>query len=244
MAALRSLLGGPIPNRIRRPSPQIVPTAIATVATSSVATATSTPAAAQATETIQPEAEPEAGERTESFAIVSEETTAGYSIQEVFISDNNTLATAVGLTSIVTGSLTLNYDDPSASVFEPFVVDISTLKSDRSRRDRAIRTQWLESASYPLATLEVTEVRNFPVDAQEGVPVTFQLVGDMTVKEATREVVWDVSAVLEGDRLAGSATLDTMLADFGIPVPSIAGVLRVTDGITLTLEFVMQRVEE
>ena len=82
----------------------------------------------------------------------------------------------------------------AASEFEPFVVDISTLKSDRSRRDRAIRTQWLESATYPLATFEVKEMRNFPADPQEGELISFQLAGDMTVKETTVEVVWDVTA--------------------------------------------------
>lgn len=188
--------------------------------------------------------EPEDGPRTASFAIVPEESSAGYSIQEVFISDNNTLATAVGVTSIITGGLTLNYDDVTASEFEPFVVDISALTSDRSRRDRAIRRQWLESSTYPLARFEVSEVRGFPADPQEGEALSFQLAGDMTVKETTIEAVWDVTATLEGDRLTGSATFDTFLADFDIPVPSIAGVLRVTDGITLRLDFVMQRTEE
>jgi polyisoprenoid-binding protein YceI len=182
--------------------------------------------------------------RRETFTILSEESEASYSIDEVFINDNNTLATAVGVTSMITGSLTLNYDNPAASEFTPFVVDISTLASDRSRRDRAIRREWLESSTYPLATFDVTEIRNFPANPEEGTPLSFQLAGDMTVKETTREVVWDVTVTLEGDRLTGTATFVTFLADFNIPVPSIAGVLRVTDGLTLTLDFVMQRDEE
>lgn len=216
-------------------------------ATEPVPTATANEPEAAATEAsvaAQTPAEDPGEDRLVRFAIVPEETTARYSIEEVFLSDNNTLATAVGVTSQVQGGMTLNYDDPSASEFEPIVVDISTLQSDRSRRDRAIRSEWLESATYPLATLEVTEVRGFPADPQEDVPMTFQLAGDMTVKETTREVVWDVTATLSGDRLTGTATLDTFLADFNIPIPSIAGVLRVTDGITLTLEFVMEKVAE
>ncbi|MEZ4557752.1 MAG: YceI family protein [Caldilineaceae bacterium] len=73
-------------------------------------------------------------------------------------------------------------------------MDVSLLRSDRSRRDRAIRSRWLESATFPLATFKVTEVRGFPADPAEGEPIDFQLVGDMTVKETTREVVWDVTA--------------------------------------------------
>jgi polyisoprenoid-binding protein YceI len=181
--------------------------------------------------------------QTETFVIVPDESEALYSIDEVFISDNNALVTAVGRTTAITGSLTLNYADPAASTFDEFAVDISLLRSDRSRRDRAIRTRWLESATYPLATFQVTEVRGFPADPSEGQAIDFQLVGDMTVKETTRQVVWDVTATLEGDRLTGSATLATFLEDFNIPVPSIVGILRVTDGIQLTLDFTMQRVE-
>ncbi|MEZ4718168.1 MAG: YceI family protein [Caldilineaceae bacterium] len=164
---------------------------------------------------------------TETFVIVPEESEARYSINEVFISDNNALVTAIGRTTAITGSLTLNYADPAASTFDEFVVDVSLLRSDRSRRDRAIRSRWLESATFPLATFKVTEVRGFPADPAEGEPIDFQLVGDMTVKETTREVVWDVTAMLEGDRPTGSATLSTFLEDFNIPVPSIAGILRV-----------------
>ena len=165
-----------------------------------------------------------------------------FAIQEVFISDNNTLATAVGVTNELQGGMALNYDDPSDSEFAQYRVDISILRSDRSQRDRAIRTQWFESATFPLATFDVTEVRNFPANPEEGAPITFQLVGDMKVKETTREVVWEVTATLEGDRLTGAATFDTFLADFNIPAPSIAGILRVIDGITLTIDFVMERV--
>lgn len=190
------------------------------------------------TETAQTEAA-----QTETFVIVPDESEARYSIDEVFISDNNALVTAVGRTTAITGSLTLNYADPAASTFDAFVVDISLLRSDRSRRDRAIRTRWLESATYPLATFQVTAVRGFPADPSEGQAIDFQLVGDMTVKETTGEVVWDVTATLEGDRLTGRATLATFLEDFDIPVPSIVGILRVTDGIQLTLDFTMQRVE-
>lgn len=217
------------------------PLPVATETAAAVPEATTEPVV-----TAEPAAEPEQteGPHTARFVFVPEETQAGYSIREVFISDNNTLATAVGVTSQVQGEFTLNYDDPAASEFSQFVVDISTLKSDRSQRDRAIRRQWLESTKYPLATFDVREVRGLPADPQEGEAISFQLAGEMTVKETTQEVVWDVTAALEGDRLAGTATLETTLESFNIPVPSIANILRVTDGITLTLDFVMERAAE
>ncbi|MCO6449241.1 MAG: YceI family protein [Caldilineales bacterium] len=189
---------------------------------------------------------PEASEETTAgdtktvhFTLDPERSTASYSIDEIFIDENNKLATAIGRTSVLTGTLLLNYDDPTASEFGQFVADISTLQSDRSRRDRAIRSRWLESSKYPLATFNVTEIRNFPADPVEGVPIDFQIVGDLTLKEATREAVWDAIATLNGDELTGAATIFFLLEDYGIPVPSILGVLSVTDGLTLTLEFTM-----
>ncbi|MFN2201647.1 MAG: YceI family protein [Caldilineaceae bacterium] len=175
------------------------------------------------------------------LVIAPAETTVGYAIQEVFIPDQNALATAIGATNEVQGALLLNHADPAASEFDPFVVDISTLKSDRSSRDRAICAMWLESSKVPLVTFEVAEVRGFPENPDEGVPISFQLAGDFTVREITRNVVWDVTASLEDEQLTVSATLGTMLADFDIPMSSMANILRVTDGITLTLDFVTER---
>lgn len=184
-------------------------------------------------------AEPAAPE-TKTFVIVPEQTTAQYSIDEVFIDQNNRLNTAVGKTNQVEGTLVLNFADPAASELGQFTVDISTLQSDSSRRDNAIRDRWLESARYPTATFVATEIRNFPPDAKEGEAISFQIVGDMTVRQTTREQVWDVTATLNGDTLTGTATTFLLLADYGVPVPEILGMLKVTDGLTATLNFTMR----
>jgi len=63
-------------------------------------------------------------------------------------------------------------------------------------------------------------------------------VGDLKIRQTTRQVTWDVTGVLQGDRLAGTATTNIMLVDFDVEPPSIAGILSVTDGALLTLEFV------
>lgn len=184
-------------------------------------------------------AEPAAPE-TKTFVIVPEQTTAQYSIDEVFIDQNNRLNTAVGKTSQVEGTLTLNFANPAASELGQFTVDISTLQSDSSRRDNAIRNRWLESSRYPLATFVATEIRNFPAEAKEGEAISFQIAGDMTVRQTTREQVWDVTATLNGDTLTGTATTFLLLADYGVPVPEVLGILKVTDGLTATLNFTMQ----
>jgi polyisoprenoid-binding protein YceI len=175
-----------------------------------------------------------------TFTLLPEESQASYSIDEVFINQNNRLFTAVGITNEIEGQMQLNYTDPTASRFGLFTVNISTLTSDSSRRDNAIRSNWLESSKYPLATFQVTQVKNFPAAPQEGQNISFQLLGNLTIRQTTLPITWDVTAQLNGDRLTGTATTKIMLVDFGVTPPSIAGVLTVTDGATLTVNFTLQ----
>lgn len=210
-------------------------------------TVTSAPAMATAVPTEQPPATsqpanpptPTPSGDVRIFSVLSDQTTASYAVEETFLNDNNRLATAVGKTSQVSGDLALNYAAPSRSTGS-FSVDISALTSDSARRDNAIRGRWLESATYPLATFVIRSITDMPANPQEGQPVTFKMQGDMTVRQVTRAVEWDVTATLSGNTLTGAATTFIMMADFGVTPPDIIGVLRVKDGVTLTLNFTMQ----
>ncbi len=208
-----------------------------TVSPATTLVPTSFPAGNQTT----PQSSPAAPESLARFVLIPAESQAGYSIDETFINQNNKLFTAVGITSAITGELNLNYADPASSQFGEFVVDISTLTSDSPRRDNAIRQNWLESNSYPLAVFSVTSVQNFPIAPQEGELIQFQLLGDLKIREVTLPVTWEVAATLQGPRLTGAATTDIMLVDFGIEPPSIAGILSVTDGALITVNFVFEQ---
>ncbi len=221
-------------------SAALPPATIATAATTAPLPAATATSASQPAATAASTSAPEA--KNVKFVIVPDATTASYSIDEVFINQNNKLATAVGKTSNIEGELVLNYSDPSASEFGQFTVDISALKSDQGRRDSAIQRQWLESSKFPLATFVVKQVIDFPSNPQAGQAIQFKLLGDMKVRETTREVTWDVTATLNGEQLTGQATTFVMLADYNIPVPNIAGILKVTDGAKLTLDFTMQAI--
>lgn len=232
------------------PAPATAPTDTALPAPANPPAPTEAPAAPptntpapQAVDTPAAEAQPgEAASAAQprTFVVLPAQTSAQYSIDEIFINQSNRLNTAVGVTSQVTGSLTLDYANPSASQLGEFVVDISTLKSDSSRRDGAIRDRWIETARYPLVTFAAKEIRDFPAGAKEGEPVQFKIAGDMLIRETTREQVWDVTATLNGDTLSGTATTFLMLADYNVPVPDMLGILKVTDGLTATLNFVLQ----
>lgn len=197
--------------------------------------ATATPAAEAATPTVEAAAAL-TGVQTYSFDPTQSE--ASYSVEEYFLQESNRLGTAVGVSSEISGDLQIDFDDPAASPLGTVTVDISVLKSDSDMRDNAIRRQWLQSATYPLATFTATAIEGLngaPIDGQE---VTFKLTGDMTVHDTTIPVTWDVTAKLDGESLVGTATTRVLMKDFGFDAPSNP-FISVTDGVTLTLKFVL-----
>ncbi|MFA9491740.1 MAG: YceI family protein, partial [Anaerolineales bacterium] len=62
---------------------------------------------------------------------------------------------------------------------------------------------------------------------------------DLTVRDVTNEVVFDVTATPVSDsRLEASATATIMRGDYGLTIPSVAQVADVSEEVILTLDFV------
>lgn len=220
-------------------TPTPAPVTLSITETSAPAELTPSGPSTEAALTAEPAATVPAPTGTFTYGFDTTQTSVSYSVEETFINEDNRLAIAVGKTRDVQGTLTLNFDDPANSQFGEFSVNISTLRSDSRRRDEAIKTRWLESATYPTATFVVKGMEGFPANPQPGQEIAFKLLGDLTVRTGTQAVTWDVTAKLDGDKLVGTATTFIMMADFGVEPPSIGGILNVKDGVTLTLEFVM-----
>lgn len=177
-----------------------------------------------------------------TFKIVPAETVVQYAVDETFLNENNRLNTAIGKTSQVTGEFSVDLNNPAQIQFGEFTVDISTLTTDSSRRDNAIRNRWLESSRFPWAKFTVSQLVGFPNNPQEGQELTFQMEGNLTVRDTTRPITWNVKAVKNGNRLTGEATTFLMMKDWGVEPPNIAGVLIVKDGVTLTINFTFEQV--
>ena len=82
-----------------------------------------------------------------------------------------------------------------------------------------------------------TGLENFPESAAEGQDISFKVVGDMTIREVTRPLTFETTARLQGNTINGVATTQLLMRDFGFEPPSILGMLEVTDGVTVTVEF-------
>lgn len=191
------------------------------------------------------EGEPPAGEglggEVQTFVVVPENSSAQYEVDEEFFNRDVRFVTALGTTSAINGNLVVDLTGPVPVIVDgQFTVDISTLTSDSSRRDNAIREDWLESNTYPEAIFVAREVAAFPDSYVPGEPVEFQLVGDLTIREITNEVTWDVVAQHDGPTLTATATSFIFMTDYGFEPPTVFGILEVTDGVTVTVDLTAQ----
>ena len=173
-----------------------------------------------------------------TFVVVPEQSSAEYAVEEEFLGAPVPFVTTVGGTNAFGGEIELTITDGAVQIGDNrFVVDLRTLQSDEARRDARLRTSWLESDRYPQAAFVAAEIVGMPTDAALGEEVSFQVRGDLTIRDMAQPVTWDVTAAIDGDTLSGTATTLIYMRDFGFAPPDIAGMLRVTDGVTVTVVF-------
>jgi polyisoprenoid-binding protein YceI len=177
------------------------------------------------------------------YIIQSGSSQAGYAVQEELFGQEVSARTTVGGTTQVEGFMELTIDPTNGGVAlgeNQITVNIESLTSDEGRRDNRIREEWLESSTYPVATFVATDIQNFPAGLQPGQEAIFQLVGNLTIRDVTRPTTFTTTAILNGNQISGTATTMILMRDFGFDPPGVMGVLSVTDGVTVTLRFVMQ----
>lgn len=180
-----------------------------------------------------------------TLKIVPGESKAQYEVDEIFFNQNNKLATAIGITDNINGEIKLDPSNPAKTEVGKISVNIQVLKSDghpngngSARRDNFIRTQWLESAKYPVAEFTPTKLEGLPNTYKLGDTLKFKMIGDMKVKTGTQPITWDVEAVYDGSTLKGSASTAFKMSIFNVEPPNIAGMLKANDDTKIKLTLV------
>ena len=156
---------------------------------------------------------------------------AGYRIEEELggIGAN----TAVGRTSDVTGSMTI---EGTAVTALEVAVDMTTLVSDDDRRDGQLSQRGLETAAFPTATFALTEPIDVGEDPEAGQVVEATATGDLTLHGVTREVEVPIQARWNGATIEVVSSFDVALADHDIEAPVGFLVLSIADTGTVELE--------
>ncbi len=174
------------------------------------------------------------------YQIVPAESQVSYEVGETFLSQNNRFAVAIGVTPQVSGEIQLDPAHPQTAVIGEIQVDLSQFKSDSGRRDGAIRDRFLQSSTYPIAVFKPTQIEGLPETYVEGQEITFKVTGDLTVKQTTQPVTFDVTAKIEAGVLSGNATTTILMSQFNVGPISIAGMLNTEDEVKLAFNFVAQ----
>jgi polyisoprenoid-binding protein YceI len=214
------------------PEPTVAP-----AATEPAADPTATPAeeataapAATATPAPAPAAEPAI------FEIVQAESEARFIIDEVL---RGSPVTVVGVTNQVAGQIAIDPTNPAATQLGEVRVNARTLATDNDFRNRAIKNQILDTNTHEFVSFQPTELVGLPETATVGQPFTFQVVGDLTIRDVTQQVTFDVTVTpVSESRIEGLATTTFPYRDFGLAIPDVPSVDTVADDVTLELAFV------
>ena len=173
------------------------------------------------------------------FRIVSEQSEARFLIEEVLAGSPKTV---VGVTSAVSGEIRGGFGSPQAVAVGPIQVDLSTLATDNSFRNRAIRDVILQTGieANRFAVFEVTGIEGLPTDVGLGTAYELSLSGDLTIHGVTRPVTFAaVVTPVSETRLEGTATVSLPYSDFDIRILRLPReVASVGDVVTLEIDFV------
>lgn len=146
---------------------------------------------------------------------------------------------AIGETSGVTGTIAADAKGNIIASESRFTVDVTTLKSDKDRRDNFVRRRVLETEANPSVTFVPKSVKGVSLPLPKSGRRSFEIVGDLTVKGKTRPAVWRVDAQFAEDRITGAATTSFTFADYGMEQPRVPVVLSVDETIKLELDFTL-----
>jgi polyisoprenoid-binding protein YceI len=174
------------------------------------------------------------------YTVVAEGSEVRYRVREQ-LAGLNFPNDAVGVTGAVGGGVAFDGQGRVVPGDSRFTIDLRTLRSDEARRDNYVRRNTLETDRYPTVTFVPTAARRLPVPLPQSGTVPFELIGDLTVRDATRRVTWDAAATFDGPKVTIRARTAFRFGDFGLRVPRVSVVLSVEDDIKLEADLVLRR---
>lgn len=172
------------------------------------------------------------------FVVIPEDSQARYRVREQ-LANRDLPNDAVGATNIISGTLVIDANGNLVPGGSRFVIDVSTLASDSSRRDGYLANNVLQTSQYPNVTFVPTAIQGLPSPLPASGEGTFEMTGDLTIRDVTRPATWAITLRRDGDTLTGQATTSFTFADFNLPQPRVPILLSLQDLIKLEFDFTM-----
>jgi polyisoprenoid-binding protein YceI len=173
-----------------------------------------------------------------TFRIIADQSEGAYFVSEQLAS-LSIPSTASATTTDIEGEFHLTVDGPELTdgAVSQFTIDLSTLRSDESRRDSRVRDA-LETDAYPTATFTFASFTGYDPSIPEGEQQDLLLTGTLDLHGVQREVTWNVEALRVANVITALATVTIAFADYGITPPSVAGFTLVGNQATLQVQLV------
>jgi polyisoprenoid-binding protein YceI len=170
------------------------------------------------------------------FVIVQDQSEVRFTLNEILRGNPTTV---IGATDQVAGQIAVDFENPSNSKVGAILINARTFKTDNDFRNRAINNEILDTGTYELITFTPTSIIGFPENPKLGEPISFQLTGDLTIRNITNPVTFDmiVTAVTE-NQLVGYGSTMVARADYGLKIPNVPNVADVDEEVLLEIEFV------
>ncbi len=159
------------------------------------------------------------------------QTFVGYRVQEQLAGIGGN--TAVGRTSDVTGSLTL---EGTKVIAVEITANLTSLQSDDPLRDGQLGRQGIQTDQFPTATFKLTQAIDLGSLPTEGQAIAARATGELTLHGVTKAVQIPLSATLAGGIVTVTGSLDIQFADYSIEPPSSFKVLSIDDHGVMELQ--------
>jgi polyisoprenoid-binding protein YceI len=193
--------------------------------TTTIAPESTTTIAVESTTTIAP-----ASTIDGEWKVVAE-SIVGYRVKETIVGQKTE---GVGRTSEIIGSLTIVDKQVTAA---EFTVDMTTLVSDSTRRDRQVNTRILDTVNFPTATFTLKEPITLTPEALAGSDFSVDTTGTLTLRGVTKDIDLTLIARLVDDVIEVNGSIQIVFTDWSIPDPSISSIIVVDRGL---LEFLVR----
>lgn len=206
--------------------------------------ATSPPTPTTAAESENGAATQDTGEQDQvnsssQFEILTEESEARFYIDEVLRGAPNQVE---GINEDISGIISIDSFDPLTVSIQPLKIPAGSFVTDNGFRNRAISDAILQAARYPTIVFTPTAIDGLPENAEPGETYTFEVTGDLTIRETTLPVTFQVSLTAEStDRISGLASATIQRADYGLNIPSVPQVAEVSQEVILEFDFSASR---
>ena len=147
--------------------------------------------------------------------------------------------TVIGTTDQVAGQIAIDYANLAATELGIITINARTLVTDNDFRNRAIQREILETGPYEFITFTPTSIDGLPDSINVGETATFNVIGDLTIRDQTNSVNFSVTVTAISETEIGGNAFATVTREmYGIGIPSVPGVANVEDEIELYIDFI------